>query len=156
MAAGLKPEGDQMNETLAAQIRADLNDARRSRDKLRTMVLTTMLSEIRNREIDVGRTLEDPEVVDVVSKQIKRRHEAAEQMRSGGRNELAEKEEREAELLVCYMPPQLAEDEVRGMVKDAIAAGASDVGGVMKAIMPRIKGCFDGKEANRIVREELG
>ena len=63
--------------------------------------------------------------------------------------------EAEAELLRAYLPPQLGEAEVRGLVRDAIAAGAKDLGAVMKAVMPRTKGRFDGKELNRVVREEL-
>lgn len=143
-----------MSETLE-RIRSDLNDSRRQRDKLRTTVLTTMLSEVRNREIDERRELKEDEVVAVVSKQIKQRRESAEQMRAGGREELAEKEEREAELLGAYMPEQMSEDEVRAIVREAIEGGAADMGAVMGRIMPRIKGRFEGREANRIVREEL-
>ena len=141
---------------LATRIRDDLNDARRQRDKLRTTVLTTMLSEIRNREIEVQHELADEEVLEVVNRQIKRRREAAEQMRAGGREELAQKEEQEADLLKAYLPQQLSEDDARAIVREAIAGGASDVGSVMKAVMPKLKGKFDGKETNRLVREELG
>jgi uncharacterized protein len=87
---------------------------------------------------------------------IKRRREAAEQMRAGQREELALKEEEEATLLQAYLPPQLGEGEVRQMVRDAVAAGSRDLGAVMKAVMPQVKGRFEGKELNRIVREELG
>ncbi len=141
--------------SLKEQIRTDLGAARKERDKLRTTVLTTLLAEIRNREIEVGREIGDEEVQGAVTSAIKRRREAAEQMRGAGRTELAEKEEREAELLGEYLPPPLSEDEVRSMVREAIEAGATDVGAVMGRIMPRLKGRFEGKEANRIVREEL-
>ena len=141
---------------LAETIRNDLNTARRERDKLRTTVLTTMLSEIRNKEIEVQHELTDDEVVEVVNRQIKRRREAAEQMRAGAREELAQKEEQEAELLKQYLPQQLSENDARAIVREAIAGGAKDVGSVMKAVMPKLKGRFDGKETNRLVREELG
>ena len=141
---------------LKEQIRGDLNTARRERDKLRTTVLTTLLSEIRNREIEVGHELSDEEVLPVVNTAIKRRREAAEQMRAGGREELAAKEDDEAAILAVYLPPQLGEDAVRAMVREAVSGGAKDIGGVMKAVMPRVKGQFDGKELNRIAREELG
>ncbi|MBV9108889.1 MAG: GatB/YqeY domain-containing protein [Gemmatimonadetes bacterium] len=144
-----------MAGTLKDTIREDLNTARLERDKLRTMVLTTFLSEIRNKEIDVGHELADADVHGVATTAIKRRREAAEQMRAGGREELAAKEEQEAAILQAYLPPQLSEDEVRAMVRDAIAAGAKDIGGVMKAVSPRTKGQFDGRELNRIAREEL-
>jgi uncharacterized protein len=145
-----------MAETsLKDRIRADLNAARRERDKLRTTVLTTFLSEIRNREIEVGREVGDEEVQALATTAIKRRREAAEQMRSGGREELAAKEEQEASLLQGYLPPQLSEEDVRAMVREAIAAGATDIGGVMKAVSPKTKGRFEGREVNRIAREEL-
>lgn len=144
-----------MAETLKERIRSDLNEARRSKDRLRTTVLTTVLSEIRNKEIEEGRDATDEVVIGVVAKAIKQRHEAAGQMRDAGRSELAEKEEREAELLDAYTPEPLSEDEVRGLARDAIAGGADNMGAVMGQLMPRIKGRFDGRDANRIVREEL-
>ncbi|HYH80697.1 MAG TPA: GatB/YqeY domain-containing protein [Longimicrobium sp.] len=144
-----------MADTLKDTIRNDLNAARRERDKLRTLVLTTFISEIRNKEIDLGHELADAEVHAVVTTAIKRRREAAEQMRAGGREELAQKEEQEAAILQAYLPPQLGEDEVRAMVREAIAAGAGDIGGVMKAVSPRTRGQFDGRELNRIARETL-
>ncbi len=91
----------------------------------------------------------------VVAKAIKQRRDAAEQMRAGGREELAEGEEAEVEILGDYLPPPLSEDAVRGMIRDAIADGADDMGALMGRIMPALKGRFDGKEANRLVREEL-
>lgn len=145
-----------MAEALKERIRADLNVARRERDRLRTLLLTTMLSDIRNREIELGHELSDAETTEVVGRAIKRRQEAAEQMRAGKRDDLAEKEEQEAALLAAYLPPPLEEAEVRALVREAIQGGAGSIGDVMGRIMPRIKGRFDGREANRIVREELG
>jgi uncharacterized protein YqeY len=140
---------------LKQQLRTDLNDARRERDKLRLTTLTTLLADMRNREIELGREVSDEEIRSVLATSIKRRREAAEQMRSGNREELARKEEAEAAILQHYLPPALGEEEVRAMVREAVQAGASDLGKVMKAVMPRTKGRFDGKELNRIVREEL-
>lgn len=141
---------------LKSRLRDDLNHARKERDKLLTMLLTTTLSELKNREIELGREAGDPDVVEVVNRAVKRRREAAEQMRNGGRPELAEKEEREGELLSAYLPRPLTETEVRTLVRDAVAGGANSVGAVMAVVMPHLKGRFDGKEANRIVREALG
>lgn len=145
-----------MAGTLKERLRSDLNESRRAKDRARTGVLTMTLSEVRNREIEVGHELEDAEVVEVVAKAIKRRKEAADQMRGAGREELAAKEEQEAKLLSAYTPEGMGEDEVRALVREAIAAGADNMGAVMGVLMPRIKGRFDGREANRIVREELG
>ena len=141
--------------SLKEQLRSDLNAARKDRDKLRTTVLTTFISEVRNREIELGREATDEDVQPLLTTAIKRRREAAEQMRAGGREELAAKEEQESVMLQAYLPPQLTEDEVRAMVREAIAGGAADLGTVMKAVMLRAKGKFDGKELNRIVRAAL-
>lgn len=141
--------------SLIEQLRADLTAARKDRDKLRTTTLSTFLSEVRNREIDLGHGLADEDVRGLLTTAIKRRREAAEQMRAGSRVELAEKEEREGAMLQAYLPPALGEDEVRSMIRDALSAGATDVGGVMKAVMPHTRGRFDGKELNRLVREAL-
>jgi hypothetical protein len=145
-----------MAESLIERLRTDMNAARRERDKLRTLVLTTTLAEVRNRAIELRRDVTDGDVIEVIGRAIKRRREAAEQIRAAGREELAAKEEQEAELLHTYMPAQLSEAEVRQFVRDAMATGANTVGAVMSTVMPRVKGRFDGKETNRIVREELG
>jgi uncharacterized protein len=145
-----------MEESLKEQMRADLNAARRAGDRLRTMVLSTILSEIRNKEIELGRDATDQDVVGVVAKAVKQRKESSDQMRAGGRPELAEKEERESAILDAYTPDAMPESEVRALVREVIAGGADNMGAVMGAIMPRIKGRFDGREANRIVGEELG
>lgn len=141
--------------SLAERLRTDLNVARKARDRATTSVLTMTLSEVRNREIELGRAAADEDVIEVVNRAIKRRREAAEQMRAGAREELALKEEAEAAVLTAYLPPGLGEEEVRSLVRDAIAAGADNMGAVMGRIMPAVKGRFDGREANRIVREEL-
>jgi len=145
-----------MAETLKERLRHDLNEARKAREREHTELLTTTISEVRNKEIDLGHELSDEEVVGVLATAIKRRREAAEQMRAGHREELAQKEEREAAALQAYMPAALTEDAVRAMVRAAIAGGAANPGLVMREISPRIKGRFDGKEANRIAREVLG
>jgi uncharacterized protein YqeY len=140
---------------LKLRIQSDLNQARKARDKERTLVLSTLLAEIRNKEIDDRKEVDDDTVIQVVSKGIKQRKDAAEQMRAGGRGELADIEEEQARVLSEYLPEGLSEDEVRAMVREAIAAGADQMGPLMARIMPQIRGRFDGKEANRIVREEL-
>ena len=124
-----------MADTLKERLRSDLNAARKERDKLRTLVLTTTLSELKNREIELGREAQDTDVIEIVNRAVKRRREAAEQMRSGGREELASKEDQEAALLAHYLPQPLTEDEVRALARDAIAQGANNVGAVMGRLM---------------------
>ena len=144
-----------MSSSLKARLQDDLVEARKGRDKLRTLVLSTTLSELRNHEIQIGRDSEDDDVLAVVTKAVKRRKEAASQMRDGGREELAQKEEAEAKILGTYLPEGLSEAEVRTIVEEIVAGGTRDMGPVMGQLMPRLKGRFDGKEANRIVREVL-
>ena len=145
-----------MSTDLKQDVQSDLIEARKARDRLRTVVLTTLLSEVRNREIEEQGELHDEGVQAVVTRAIKQRRDSSEQMRAGGRPELADKEDAEAEILRVYLPPPLTEAEVRAMVQSAIAGGADQMGALMGQIMPRIRARFDGKEANRIVREELG
>jgi uncharacterized protein YqeY len=140
---------------LKKRLQEDLKEARKAREKLRTLVLSTTLSELRNREIEIGGEADDQEAVSVIAKAVKRRKEAAEQMRAGGREELAERESLEAEILSSYMPEGLSEEEVREIVRSIVSEGPRELGPVMGQLMPRIKGRFDGREANRIVREEL-
>jgi uncharacterized protein YqeY len=142
-------------ETLKNRLQTDLTRARKDRDKARTLVLSTTISELKNREIETGKDASDDDVVAVLTRAIKQRREASEQMRSGGRQELAAKEDAEAVVLQGYLPEGMSEAEVRALAREAIAAGATQMGAVMGKLMPRIKGRFDGKEANRIVTEEL-
>lgn len=144
-----------MSAPLKEKLQADLREARKAREKLRTLVLSTTLSDLRNREIEVGGEADDAEVLSVLTKALKRRKEASEQMRAAGRDELADREATEAELLSAYLPEGLPEEEVRQMVRDLIGQGLTEMGPLMGQLMPRLKGRFDGKEANRIVREEL-
>lgn len=145
-----------MSDHLKDRLRSDLIDARKSRDKLRTVLLSTVLSDVHNREIDTGSDLDSEGVQDVVSRAIKQRRDAEEQMVAGGRSDLAEKEAAEAEILRVYLPPPMTEEDVRALVRQAVQDGADAMGPLMGRIMPQIRGRFDGKEANRIVREELG
>ena len=143
-----------MAEPLKNRLQSDLNQARKNRDRGRTLVLSTTLAELKNLEIENGRDAGDEDATLVLTRAIKRRREAAEQMRAA-RPELAEKEESEAAILQVYLPEALSEDEVRAIIREAIAGGATQMGPLMGQVMPRLKGRFDGKDANRLVREEL-
>jgi uncharacterized protein YqeY len=144
-----------LSSPLKERLQEDLKEARKGREKLRTLVLSTTLSELRNREIELGKEAGDEEVLSVVTKAVKRRKEASGQMRAGGRDDLADKEEEEAAMLSVYLPEGLTESEVREIVQEIVEEGIRDMGPVMGRLMPRLKGRFDGKEANRIVREVL-
>ncbi len=144
-----------MASDLKSRLRSDLNDARRQRDKPRTLVLSTMLSDVRNLEIEDGEEADDERVIRVLARGIKQRKDAAEQMRAAGREELAATEDTQAEVLSAYLPEGMSDDEVRALVREAIESGVDQMGPLMASLMPKIRGRFDGKEANRIVREEL-
>ena len=144
-----------MSSELKSRIQADLNESRKQRDKPRTLVLSTVFSEIRNKEIDGREEIDDDGVIQVLSKGIKQRKDAADQMHAAGRDELAVIEEQQSAILQAYLPEGLSEDEVRAMIRAAIEGGADQMGPLMGRIMPQIRGRFDGQEANRLVREEL-
>lgn len=144
-----------MTAPLKKKLQEDLNAARKGREKLRTLVLSTTLSDLKNLEIEMGGEADDSAVLSVLTSAVKRRKEASEQMRNAGRPELADREALEAEILSAYLPEGLSQDEVRHMVRELMGEGITDMGPLMGRLMPRLKGRFDGKEANRIVREEL-
>jgi len=141
---------------LMARVQGELTDARKAQDKERVLLLGTVLSEVKNREIELKRALVDDDVVEVVRKAIKRRRESVEMYEQAGRNELAATERREAEALEVYLPAAPSDDEVRAAVREAVAGGAKNIGAVMGKVMPRFKGRLDGAVINRIAREELG
>jgi uncharacterized protein len=132
-----------------------MNAARKAQDKDRTLVLGTIVSNVKNREIDLRRPATDDEVVDVVRKGIKIRREAVDQYTAGGRQDLAEAEQAQIRVLEEFLPPAVDPEEIRAAVRQAIDAGARDVGKVMGQVLPKYKGRADGKLINQIVREEL-
>lgn len=137
------------------RLQGDLNAARKAQDKPRTLLLGTILADVKNRRIELRRDPTDEEVVDVLRKGIKRRRESAEAYEGAGRAELAEKESAEAALLEVYLPAQADPEEIRAAVRAAIAAGASQIGAVMGRVLPQFKGRADGGTVNAIAREEL-
>ncbi len=111
-------------------------------------------------ELDKQSLLDDEEIIEVIGSEIKRRKDSITSYKDGGRPELAEQEEREATILVKYMPEQLSEEEIEKEVKNTISeVGASsikDMGKVIGAVMSKIKGKADGQVVSQIVKKELG
>jgi uncharacterized protein YqeY len=141
--------------SLAESLQGALNQARKAQDKDRTLVLSTILANLKNRQIELQRDLADDEVVDVLRKGIKTRRESVEQYSAANRPELAEKELAQIRVLEEFLPPAADPADIRAAVRAAIADGAKDVGKVMGAVMPQFKGRADGKLINQIAREEL-
>jgi hypothetical protein len=140
--------------TVAEQVRADMTAAMKSRAKERVSALRLVLSELQKAAKEGG----DDELT-VLRRERKRRLEAASQFRDGGRPELAEQEDSEAELIATYLPAELSDDELDAVVAAAVSeTGASqpkDMGQVMKLVMARTGGRADGKRASARVREAL-
>jgi len=136
-------------------MQAALTAARKAQDKDRTRVLGTVLSSLKNREIELRQDLTDADAVDVLRKQIKLRRDAVEQFEKAGRTELAAADAQQIRVIEEFLPPEVDPEEIRAAVRAAMADGARDIGKVMGRIMPAFKGRADGKVINQIVREEL-
>ena len=140
---------------LADRLRAAMNEARKKRDQARTLLLSTILSEVKNRELELNRPPTDDETAEVLRRGIKKRREAVEAYEKGGRTAAANTEQAEIKALEEFLPAAVPPEEIRAAVREAIAGGATDLGKVMGVVMPRFKGRADGKVVNQIVREEL-
>jgi len=140
---------------LLDRLQSDLNAARKAQDKGATLLLSTILADVKNRRIELRRDPTDEDVVDVLRKGIKRRRESVEMYEKGGRNDLAEKERAEVSALEQYLPAQVSEDEIRAAVRAAIAGGATSMGPLMGRVNPQFKGRADGSVVSRIAKEEL-
>lgn len=144
-----------MSSTLVPQVRAALMAARKNRDNARTLLYSTLLSELGNREIELAAPLDDVAALEVIRRAIRRRRESEQQFTAAARTDLAEREAFDITELEKYLPPSVPDAEIRGAVREAITAGAATQGAVMGRVMPRFKGKADGKLIDRIVREEL-
>ena len=145
--------------SLIAKIENDLKEAMRARDELRTGTLRLTLAALRSSEKELGRPLSDDEELQVLQRERKRRTEAAEAFREGGRAEQADKEERELEVIQEFMPEPVSDEELERIIDDAIAeTGATslrDLGRVMADVMPQVAGRADGSTVSQLVREKL-
>lgn len=146
---------DASGNTLLARLQGDQATARREQQKDRVMLLGMIVSEVKNRELELRRDVTDDDVIDVIRKGIKKRRESVELYAKAGRADLQEKEQQEVALLEVYLPAQVDPAEVRAAVQAAIAAGAANVGAVMARVMPAFKGRVDGSVINAIAREEI-
>lgn len=153
--------------TLKEKIQEDLNSAIKSKREIETSTLRMLSAAILNKEKEKryksGKSedipLTDEEITEVVFNEVKKRKEAIELYEKGDRQELADKEKKEAEILQKYLPEQLTEEEVKKLVKEAIAkVGAKeqkDMGKVMAELMPQVKGKADGGLVSKVVKELL-
>ena len=145
--------------SLIEEIDDEIKDAMKARDAERRDALRLILNALKSSEKELQRPLSEEEELQVMQRERKKRIEAADAYRAGGREEQAEAEERELEILEEFMPEPLSEDEIEEIVDDVIAeVGATsmaDLGRVMADVMPQIAGRADGSQVSQIVREKL-
>lgn len=158
---------------LKEKIQEDFKEAFKRKEEVKVATFKILQSEIRNTEIakktklakagetdiDTKSVLTDDEIVDVVAKEAKKRKDAIEIYRKEGREDLFKREEEELAVLLCYLPEQFLEDELRKIIEESVrdsgASGPDDMGKIMKVLMPRVKGKADGTIVNKIVKEVL-
>jgi len=145
--------------SLIAEIKEQLADAMRDGDTARRDALRLILSSLQGAEKELQRELHEDEELQVLQRERKKRVEAADAFRAGGRGEQADKEEAELDVLEEFMPDPLSEEEVEEIVDDVIAeVGATsmrDIGRVMADVMPQVAGRADGSAVSQLVREKL-
>lgn len=150
------PLKERLTEDMKSAMRGASSDPEQ---RIRLSTIRLLISETKNAEIMKRSDLTDEEVTDIIQRQIKRRKEATEQYRKGGREDLAEKEEKEAAILSGYLPEQLSDDEIRRLIKEVVqetgATSVRDMGKVMSNLMPKVRGKADGKHVNELASEIL-
>lgn len=137
----------------------DMKQAMKDRAVLKLSVIRMVKAALKNEEINKGRLLSDDEVLTILTRELKQRRESLHEFEKAGRVELASKSREEIDVLSAYLPAQLSEDEIRDIVREGIAATSAtskkEMGKVMGAIMPKVKGRADGNLVQKIVSEEL-
>jgi uncharacterized protein YqeY len=145
--------------SLKEQLKEDMKAALKAKDKEKLSVIRMLQSLIKNAEIDKRGELTDEEIISLLMKYAKQRRESIELYEKGGRQDLVEKERRELQIVESYLPKQMSEEEIRELVAKVIeevgASSPKDIGKVMQAVMPKVKGRADGSTVNKIVRELL-
>lgn len=145
---------------LVQEINKDLIEAMKSKNELTLSTLRMLKSAIKNREIELGHSLSDQELGEMVAKSVKQRRESIVEYQKGDRADLVKKEQDEIKILEKYLPKQMDETEISKIVEEAIestnANGLTDMGKVMGTIMPKVKGKADGTLVSKLVKEKLG
>lgn len=145
-----------------SDLQQQLKESMLARDALRTSVLRMLLSAINYYEIQkggAGYEATDEDILGVIQNQAKQRRDSIDQFKTAGRQELVDKEAQELEILSVYLPAQMTDEEITKLVKEAIsqtgATSMTDIGKVMGALMPKVKGKADGNLVSGIVKKEL-
>jgi len=148
-----------MSMTLKTQLRDALTEALKAGDAQRKMTLRMALASIKNAEVEARGEVDEAKILSLLQKEVKFRQETIEGAEQANRSDLITKAETEIGILSEFLPQPITEEELRVLVKQAIqesgASSIDEIGQVMGALMPKIRGKADGKEANQIVRELL-
>lgn len=146
-----------MSQALRQKITEELKTAMKAQDKLRLDAIRYVLALVKNAEIDVKRELEDSEVIRVIRGEVKKRREAVELIRQGGREDLAQEEEAKMAVLQEFLPEQMNEEEIGNLVNKVIGElGTKDFGAIMREVMQQAAEKADGKLVAEVVKERLG
>ena len=145
--------------SLKKQLMDDMKTAMKEKDRLRKATITLLRADIKRFEVDKRKEITEDGIIDLISKQIKQKKSAILDFRKGGREDLVQEAEAEMEVLMKYLPEQLTEEELKEIIGNAIvelkAESMKDMGKVMGAVSPIIKGKADGKTASDIVKALL-
>ncbi len=140
-------------------IEQQMKNALKSKDTFKLNVLRFILSHIKNKEIDLRRPVTDEDVIKIIQTLVKQRKESLSFSQQANRQDLVEKEQEELKILESFLPSQLSEEEVEKIIDEVIEnlkpLGLKDMGKVMKEVMPRVSGRFDGSKINEMVRKKL-
>lgn len=145
--------------SLKEKLQQDWKDAMKSRDKQKASVISMAKAAILQVEKTENRTVDDDEIIEILSKEVKQRRDAIVEFKNGNRQDLVDQANFEIEILLGYLPKQLTQDEIINIVRETIndigASSVKDMGKVMSAVMPKVKGRADGKLVNAIVKQNL-
>ncbi len=144
---------------LRERLQSELKEAMKSRDALRLSTIRSVISSVKNRDIELRRELSEAEITEAIVTLCKQRRESIRLFKEAGRQELVDKEEAELALLMGYLPQQLTRQELESLVDQAIAetsaTSGKDMGRVMKALLPSVSGRADGKLVSEVVKGKL-
>ncbi|MBD3917953.1 GatB/YqeY domain-containing protein [Paenibacillus sp. PR3] len=144
---------------LSERLNDDMKQAMKNQDKFRLTTIRMIRASIKNAEIDLRRSLEDSEVLDILSREIKQRKDSLQEFNKAGRDDLAKDVAAEIDIIGVYLPEQLTEEEIKSIVLQTIqetgASSKAEMGKIMTALMPKVKGRADGKLVNTIVQQSL-
>lgn len=144
---------------LSDRLNDDMKQAMKSQDKFRLTTIRMVRATIKNREIDLKRPLDDEEVLEIVGREIKQRKDSLQEFTKAGRDDLAKNVAAEIDIISEYLPKQLTEEEIKVIVQQTIqetgASSKAEMGKVMSALMPKVKGLADGKLVNQLVQQFL-